>query len=62
MTVNPRTPVLIGYGQVNHRDEIDPATLEISVDTKAKINEGDYCRGGKVPDGFPGPDAQGPRP
>ncbi|UXA04635.1 acetyl-CoA acetyltransferase [Mycobacterium sp. SMC-2] len=24
MTVDPRTPVLIGYGQVNHRDEIDP--------------------------------------
>lgn len=25
MPVDPRTPVLIGYGQVNHRDEIDPA-------------------------------------
>jgi acetyl-CoA C-acetyltransferase len=24
MTVDPRTPVLIGYGQVNYRDEIDP--------------------------------------
>ncbi|OBB84321.1 acetyl-CoA acetyltransferase [Mycobacterium sp. 852002-30065_SCH5024008] len=24
MTVHPRTPVLIGFGQVNHRDEIDP--------------------------------------
>ena len=24
MPVDPRTPVLIGYGQVNHRDEIDP--------------------------------------
>ncbi|MEB4209963.1 acetyl-CoA acetyltransferase [Mycobacterium sp. 94-17] len=24
MSVDPRTPVLIGYGQVNHRDEIDP--------------------------------------
>jgi len=24
MTVDPRTPVLVGYGQVNHRDEIDP--------------------------------------
>jgi hypothetical protein len=40
----------------------DPEALEISVDTKAKVNEGDYCRGGKVPDGFPGPDAQGPGP
>ncbi len=26
MPVDPRTPVLIGYGQVNHRDEIDPET------------------------------------
>jgi hypothetical protein len=25
----------------------DPQTLEISVDTKAKVNEGDYSRGGK---------------
>ena len=25
----------------------DPTTLEISIDTKAKVNEGDYCRGGK---------------
>ncbi|BBZ44083.1 acetyl-CoA acetyltransferase [Mycobacterium parmense] len=24
MTIDPRTPVLIGYGQVNHRDDIDP--------------------------------------
>ena len=39
----------------------DPQTLEISVDTKAKVNEGDYCRGGKVSDGFPGPNAEGPR-
>jgi transposase len=27
-----------------------PETLEISVDTKAKVNEGDYARGGKNPD------------
>jgi hypothetical protein len=26
----------------------DPQTLEISVDTKAKVNEGDYSRGGKM--------------
>jgi hypothetical protein len=25
----------------------DPETLEISIDTKAKVNEGDYSRGGK---------------
>lgn len=28
----------------------DPSTLEISIDTKAKVNEGDYSRGGKKPD------------
>jgi transposase len=28
----------------------DAATLEISMDTKAKVNEGDYARGGKNPD------------
>jgi hypothetical protein len=27
-----------------------PDTLEISLDTKAKVNEGDYARGGKNPD------------
>src|SRR5262245_47272179 len=27
----------------------DPETLEISIDTKAKVNEGDYSRGGKKP-------------
>ena len=29
MPVDPRTPVLIGYGQVNHRDEIDPETRSV---------------------------------
>lgn len=29
MPVDPRTPVLIGYGQVNHRDEIDPNTRSV---------------------------------
>jgi|SRR5579859_2758975 len=34
------------------REEVkdDPETLEISMDTKAKVNEGDYARGGKNPD------------
>jgi hypothetical protein len=34
------------------RDEVrdDPATLEISMDTKAKVALGDYVRGGKNPD------------
>jgi len=30
----------------------DPSILELSMDTKAKVNEGDYARGGKNPDGF----------
>lgn len=40
----------------------DPETLEISIDTKAKVNEGDYSRGGKKPDRFGGGDAQGVGP
>lgn len=34
------------------RDQVrdDPETLEISVDTKAKVGLGDYVRGGKNPD------------
>ena len=42
----------------------DPATLEISVDTKAKVHEGDYSRGGKNPDGrgWPGSARMGSRP
>ena len=28
----------------------DPSTLELSMDTKAKVQEGDYARGGKNPD------------
>jgi transposase len=28
----------------------DPATLELSMDLKAKVSEGDYARGGKNPD------------
>jgi hypothetical protein len=35
------------------REEVknSPTTLEISIDTKAKVNEGAYARGGKNPDG-----------
>lgn len=29
MTLDPTTPVLIGYGQVNHRGDIDPATRSV---------------------------------
>ena len=40
----------------------DPATLEISIDTKAKVHEGDYSRGGKKPDRLrgAGPEGVGP--
>ncbi len=37
----------------------DPETLEISMDTKAKVHEGDYCRGGKNPDGRRRNDGEG---
>jgi Rhodopirellula transposase DDE domain len=37
----------------------DPTTLGASLDTKAKVNEGDYSRGGKKPDRFGGSDPQG---
>jgi transposase len=36
----------------------DPEVLEISIDTKAKVNEGDYSRGGKNPDRFGGQDSE----
>lgn len=40
----------------------DPGTLEISIDTKAKVHEGDYSRGGKKPDRLRGggPEGVGP--
>ena len=40
----------------------DPTTLEISIDTKAKVHQGDYCRGGKMSDRLAGPDAPGVGP
>jgi transposase len=46
------------------REEVknDPSALEISMDTKAKVSEGDYARGGKNPDRFgrEGGDGLGP--
>jgi DDE family transposase len=36
--------------QVKKQVRDDPETLEISVDTKAKVALGDYARGGKNPD------------
>lgn len=47
----------VAAARAQYRD--DPETLEISIDTKAKVNEGDYARGGKMPDGCGGADAQG---
>jgi hypothetical protein len=42
----------------------DAATLAISMDTKAKVHEGDYARGGKNPDQCGGGNTEGlgPRP
>jgi hypothetical protein len=39
----------------------DPSTLQISIDTKAKVDEGDYARGGENPDrrGRPGREGVG---
>jgi len=36
--------------EVQQQARNDPETLEISMDTKAKVNLGDYVRGGKNPD------------
>ena len=44
--------VFVNVKAVREEMKSDPATLEISMDTKAKVNEGDYARGGKNPDGF----------
>jgi DDE family transposase len=44
---------------VQQQAKKDPATLEISIDTKAKVNEGDYGRGGKNADRLGRSDAQG---
>ncbi len=42
---------------VQQEIENDPTTRGISIDTKAKVNEGDYSRGGKKPDRFAGKDS-----
>jgi transposase len=47
---------------VREQAKTDPTTLEISIDTKAKVNEGEYSRGGKNPDGSGRHDGQGVRP
>lgn len=39
--------VFANVAAVRKEYENDPETLQISYDAKAKVNEGDYCRGGK---------------
>jgi hypothetical protein len=51
--------IFANIAAVRQQVKEDPATLEISVDTKAKVNEGDYARGGGKPDRRPGTDAEG---
>jgi len=50
----------VNAAREQYRD--DPETLEISIDTKAKVNEGDYSRGGKKQDRLRGEDARGVGP
>jgi len=46
----PQTNAIFANVQAVKKEIKGPDTLEISVDTKAKVNEGDYARGGKNPD------------
>jgi Rhodopirellula transposase DDE domain len=47
----PQTDAIFANVKAVKEEIKGPDTLEISVDTKAKVNEGDYARGGKNPDG-----------
>ena len=47
----PETNAIFAHvKEVRQEVRDDPATLEISMDTKAKVGLGDYARGGKNPD------------
>jgi hypothetical protein len=46
----PQTNAIFANVQAVKAEIKGPETLEISMDTKAKVNEGDYARGGKKPD------------
>lgn len=46
----PQTNAIFANVKAVKEESKGPETLEISVDTKAKVNEGDYARGGKNPD------------
>jgi len=47
----PQTDAIFANVKAVHEEvKDDPEILEISMDTKAKVDEGDYARGGKNPD------------
>ena len=46
----PQTDAIFANVKVVKEEVKGPETLEISADTKAKVPEGDYARGGKNPD------------
>ena len=46
----PQTNAIFANVKAVKEEIKGPDTLEISMDTKAKVNEGDYARGGKNPD------------
>lgn len=48
----PQTNAIFDNVKAVKEEAKGPETLEISVDTTAKVNEGDYARGGKNPDRF----------
>ena len=45
-------PIFANIKAVRQEVKDDAEVLEISIDTKAKVAVGDYCRGGKNPDQF----------
>lgn len=51
--------IFANVAAVQQQVKDDPAALEISIDTKAKVSEGDYARGGKNPERLGGADAEG---
>jgi hypothetical protein len=59
----PQTDAIFANVEAARKEvEGDPSSLGISIDTKAKVNEGDYSRGGKKPDRFGGENPQGAGP
>jgi hypothetical protein len=56
----PQTDAIFANVEAARKEvENDPSSLGISIDTKAKVNEGDYSRGGKKQDRFAGEGPQG---